>query len=120
MTGHKPFSGLTDGFSADRQRRVAAKTEALLEEMSVAELRKALDQTQHDLARSLNISQPAVARMEQRGDMHVSNLRRVIEALGGELEIRARFPQGTVTITNFAGDKQAEKLRPDEPSATDR
>ena len=31
-----------------------------------------------------------------------SNLRRYIEALGGALEITARFPQETVNITNFS------------------
>ena len=115
MSGHKPFSELTGTFPANRQRRVAAKTETLLEEMSVAELRKALHQTQHDLARGLNISQSAVARLERRGDMHVSNLRRVIEAMGGELEIRARFPHGVVTITNFAGEKPLEGRLPGKP-----
>jgi hypothetical protein len=34
--------------------------------------------------------------------MYVSNLRRYIEALGGSLEITARFPEATVTITNFS------------------
>jgi hypothetical protein len=34
--------------------------------------------------------------------MYVSNLRRYVEALGGSLEIRARFPEGSVAITNFS------------------
>ena len=113
MTGHERFSNLTRKLSAERRERIGVKAAELLEEMSMAELRKALDQTQQELARGLKVSQPAVARMEQRTDMHVSNLRRVIEAMGGELEIRARFPQGTVTITNFAADSRAEK----QPSA---
>jgi len=33
--------------------------------------------------------------------MYVSNLRRYIEALGGSLEITARFPEGSVNINNF-------------------
>lgn len=43
------------------------------------------------------------ARMspERRADMYVSSLRSYIEALGGELEILARFPDGTVRITQF-------------------
>jgi hypothetical protein len=32
--------------------------------------------------------------------MHVSNLRRYIEALGGTLEITARFDKTTVAISN--------------------
>jgi hypothetical protein len=34
--------------------------------------------------------------------MYVSNLRRYVEALGGSLEITARFPEGAVNITNFS------------------
>ena len=35
-------------------------------------------------------------------DMYLSTLRSHIEAMGGELEIVARFPDGTVRISNFA------------------
>jgi hypothetical protein len=42
-----------------------------------------------------------VAKLEKRGDMHVSNLRRYIEALGGTLEITARFDTTTVVIGNI-------------------
>ena len=50
----------------------------------------------------LHLGQPAVARLEQRADVYVSNLRHYIEALGGTLEITARFPDETsVAITNF-------------------
>ena len=109
MTGRKQFAELTKAFPDHRRKRVAEKTTVLLEEMTMAELRKALDRTQGDLARGLNISQPAVARMERRRDMYVSNLRRVVEALGGELEIRARFSQGTVKITNLGADEDTRE-----------
>jgi hypothetical protein len=33
--------------------------------------------------------------------MYISTLRAHIEAMGGELEIIARFPEGEVRITNF-------------------
>jgi hypothetical protein len=34
--------------------------------------------------------------------MYVSTLRRFIEAMGGELEIVARFPDHSVKINNFS------------------
>jgi hypothetical protein len=34
--------------------------------------------------------------------MYISTLRSHIEAMGGQLEVVARFPDGTVKITNFA------------------
>ena len=40
--------------------------------------------------------------MEKRVDMYVSSLRSFIQAMGGELEVVAKFPEGHVTISNFA------------------
>jgi transcriptional regulator with XRE-family HTH domain len=102
MTGHRPFSELTKNFSRERKARVAAKARAIKAEMPLAELRQAREISQVELARSLKVGQPAVAKLEKRADMYVSNLRRYIEALGGSLEITARFPEGTVNITNFS------------------
>ena len=43
--------------------------------------------TQDELAASLGVKQPTLSRLEGQDDMQISTLRRVIEALGGELEI---------------------------------
>ena len=101
MSGHHPFSELTKNFSPERQARVAEKVQLLKQEMALAELRKARQQSQADLAARLQVQQPAIAKMEHRADMYVSNLRRFIEAMGGRLEIVAHFPEGSVTITNL-------------------
>ena len=100
MTGHRPFTELTKGFTPTRRTRVAAKAAALREEMTLEELRKARDLSQEDIAQALAVGQPAVAKLEKRTDMHISNLRRYIEALGGKLEITARFPDAIVVINN--------------------
>jgi predicted transcriptional regulator len=72
----------------------------LREVMTLEELRKARFLSQEEVGESLDVGQPAVAKLEKRGDMHVSNLRRYVEALGGTLEITARFDKTTVTISN--------------------
>ena len=103
MSGHRTFDSLKAKMTPERQALNAEATEGLLREMSLYELRLARSQSQQDLARELKVGQPAVAKMERRADMYVSNLRRYIEALGGNLEITARFPDGgSVTIKNFA------------------
>jgi len=79
---------------------VAAKAAALREEMTLEELRKARDLSQEEIAQALAVGQPTVAKLEKRTDMHISNLRRYIEALGGKLEITARFPDASVVINN--------------------
>jgi predicted transcriptional regulator len=100
MSGHKPFSELTKNFTPERRTRVALKAAALQEAMTLEELRKARSFSQEDVAEALAVGQPAVAKLEKRADMHVSNLRRYIEALGGKLEITARFDEKTVAISN--------------------
>jgi hypothetical protein len=46
------------------------------------------------------VSQPAVVKLEKRGDMHEGNVRSCVEALGGTLEITAHFADTTVAISN--------------------
>ena len=101
MTGHRSFKELTKGFSPERKARVGARVSQLKADMALHELRQARERSQEDLARELRVGQPAVAKLERRADMYVSNLRRYVEALGGSLEITARFPEGSVNITNF-------------------
>jgi len=101
MTGHRSFNELTKSFTPARRARVAAKAAVLRETMTLEELRKARSLSQEEVASALTVNQPAVAKLEKRGDMHVSNLRRYIEALGGTLEITAHFAETTVVINNI-------------------
>jgi predicted XRE-type DNA-binding protein len=107
MTGHRPFRDLTRSFTPERRARVAAKAALLREAMTLEELRKAHEHSQEEIATVLSVGQPAVAKLEKRGDMHVSNLRRYIEAMGGELEIIARFPDSSVTILKLGEEAPA-------------
>ena len=63
--------------------------------------RTVTDLSQEEIADALAVGQLAVAKLEKRTDMHVSNLRRYIEALGGKLEITARFSDASVNISNI-------------------
>ncbi len=101
MTGHRPFSELTKGFTPERRARVAEKAALLREAMTLEELRKARSLSQEEIAAALAVGQPAVAKLEKRTDMRVSNLRRYIEALGGTLEITARFEDASVVLNNI-------------------
>jgi transcriptional regulator with XRE-family HTH domain len=102
MTGHRSFNELRRAMSPERRRMNEEATAEMLSTLTLEELRQARSHTQQELARVLHVGQPAVAKMERRADMYVSNLRRYVEALGGTLEITARFPDGTVSIKNFS------------------
>jgi ribosome-binding protein aMBF1 (putative translation factor) len=98
---HK-FSELEAKMSPERRARIAKEVEKTLAEMPLHELRNARGLSQQMLAEALNVQQPAIAKLEKRTDMYISTLRSHIKAMGGELEIIARFPDGDVSISNFS------------------
>ena len=102
MSGRHDFKDLTKDLAPERRARVDTRKAALRAAMPLHELRQARAMTQKALGEALNVKQPAVAKLERRADMYVSNLRAYIEAVGGRLNIVAEFPQGAVTITNFS------------------
>ena len=57
--------------------------------------------TQEQIAHTLKIKQASVSKMESQTDMYISTMRKYIEAMGGELEIVAKFPDGSVKVDNF-------------------
>jgi hypothetical protein len=101
MKGRHKFSELVTKMPPKRQARIAGMTEELREKMDLAQLRAARRLSQAALGEILHVEQPAVAKLEKRTDMYVSTLRRFIEAIGGELEIVARFPDRAVRIRSF-------------------
>lgn len=107
----KKFAELRAKMSPETQARVEAKAQALLAEMPLNELRQARGLSQKELAEVLHVQQPSIAKMEKRTDMYISTLRSHIEAMGGQLEVIARFPDGAVKIKNFA-DLEAAAPQP--------
>jgi DNA-binding XRE family transcriptional regulator len=102
-----------------RRRRVDARAaEIFAEEMSIKDLRKAQKITQARLAKSLNITQDGVSRIEKRTDLLLSTLRKSIEAMGGHLRLVAQFHgRAPVVLTGFQGaaalqNRRARKRRP--------
>ncbi len=75
--------------------------ELIAEEATLRQLREAREQSQEELAKQLHIKQAAVSKLERRTDMYLSTLRSYIEAMGGTLEIIARFPNRAVRINQF-------------------
>ena len=66
------------------------------------ELREARHMTQVEMAKALGVKQEQISRIEKRMDLHLSTLKRSIEAMGRELILTANFPEGApVRITGF-------------------
>ena len=102
MSGHHAFAKLAEKFPPERRQRIDSRKKELRDAMALRELRQARAMTQRAVGEVLNVKQPAVARLEWRTDLYVSNLRSYIEARGGKLNIVAQFPQGSVVITSFS------------------
>ena len=102
MAGRHSYADLRARMSPEAQSAAAVEARRLGAEMDLAEVRRALKFSQDELAQTLQIGQGSVAKIEKRTDMYVSTLRRFIEAMGGELDIVARFPGHSVKIKSFA------------------
>jgi predicted XRE-type DNA-binding protein len=98
----KKFAELEAKMSPERRAKIAQKVKEALAEMPLNELRNARNLSQQRLAETLHVQQPAIAKLEKRTDMYISTLRNHIKAMGGELEVIARFPDGDVRIANFS------------------
>jgi len=103
----RPFSELRARMTPAARRRSARQAKRMLDEMALTELRAARALTQQQLARVLRINQAAVSKMERRADMYLSTLDGIIKAMGGELELRAIFPDGIVRINQFRKRKRS-------------
>jgi transcriptional regulator with XRE-family HTH domain len=87
--------------SPEVEARIAAEVKDALRVMRLYQLREARSLTQVNLAKILEVNQGAVSRLEKRTDVYVSTLRSYIEAMGGQLQIRAVFPDAVVEIDQF-------------------
>src|SRR4051812_48697339 len=95
----KSFDALVKRTTTKRTRdRAAARTKELVRELPVSVLRQLAGKSQRELAAIIGIKQPSLAKLEKQSDMQVSTLQKIIEALGGELDLIARFPKGSVKI----------------------
>lgn len=107
----KKFADLRAQMSPESRARSEAQAQAMLAEMPLHELRKARGLSQKMLAEVLHVQQPSIAKMERRADMYISTLRSHIEAMGGQLEVVAHFPDGAVKISNFSDISASTTVR---------
>ena len=76
-----------------RREKIKGCAAELIEyELSLRDLRKAMDRTQVEVAKKMKVGQDTVSRYEQRTDLMLSTLERYINAMGGTLTLIAEFP----------------------------
>src|SRR5580704_4675592 len=67
-------------------------------------LRQLQNTTQLSLAKELGIGQTALSHMERRDDILLSSLKAYVEALGGQLNVAATFPNAEAV--SLVGDSR--------------
>src|SRR5713101_6146580 len=91
---------------AQRRKVEARAAQLIAEEMTLQELRRARMITQQKIAKSLNIGQEGVSKIERRSDLLISTLRRTVEAMGGRLSLVAEFPdRDPVVLSGISEDE---------------
>lgn len=81
--------------SPESQERIHQKTAELRRELALYRIREALEISQTEMSKGMGIAQPTLARMERNGnDPKLSTLKRYVNALGGELSIDVKLPNG--------------------------
>src|ERR1700686_2978242 len=110
----KSFDELVGRTASKKTRdRAARRTRELLGELLLSEVRKLAGKSRRQLAEALGIKQPSLSKLEKQTDMQISTLQRIVRALGGELEVIARFPRGKVKIEQFnQGPHRSHHHRP--------
>jgi hypothetical protein len=98
MAVHKWKDLKREKISEDRLAEIEAEVEQEILEMNLVAVRELLGKTQVELAQAMGSSQPEVSRAERREDHLVSTLREYVRALGGELELTARFGDKSVRL----------------------
>jgi hypothetical protein len=84
----RSFTELTKHLGPERRVRIEQRKEQLRQEMT--------------LARTLNVKQAEISKIENRADMLMSTLRNFVQAMGGDLEVRAVFPDRAIEISTFS------------------
>jgi transcriptional regulator with XRE-family HTH domain len=97
----RKFSDLKARMSPEARVRAEARTKDMIAEMLLTEIRQLVGLTQEDVARKLGIKQPTLSKLESQDDMYISTLRRLVEALGGKLEMVVHLPAGDIRIQQF-------------------
>jgi len=107
----KKFEELRKKMSPERQARVTAKTDRLRLEMNLQELRQQVaNLNQEEVAEFLDVTQGYISKLERRGDMTVSKLREYVAALGGEIEIKAKFKGKEFIVSQLGELEQLQAL----------
>lgn len=86
---------IKENFSTQERAEIRLKSKEKIAAIRLQQVRKSHHITQKELAKAMGLSQSALSELERRPNITLGALQRYIEALGGQLEIKAVFQEGT-------------------------
>jgi predicted transcriptional regulator len=118
MSGRKNFTNLKREVEANPQRRARLDRERQFVRtiLGLTAMREARGATQRQIAEAWDVSQANVSQIERTQDIFLSTLSKYIAALGGQIEIRAIFPDEVITL--FGDGKVTERARSKSSAST--
>lgn len=87
-------------FTAEARADIRRRAKEKVARIKLQQLREAREVSQEEVAKTMGISQAALSRLEHRPNITVGTLQRYIEALGGQLEVRAVFEDSKEEIVS--------------------
>ncbi len=111
MSGRKRFESLRRKIEANPGRRARLDRERQFARtiIGLTAMREARGATQRQIAEAWDVSQANVSQIEHTQDIYLSTLRKYVAALGGKIEIRAVFPDGSITLLHNGDTTIAER-----------
>lgn len=97
----KKWADIRERMTSVQKKKSQIYREEMIQQMPLEGVREARNFTQTNLAGVLRVSQGSISKVERRTDMYISTLRSYLRAMGGDLQIRAIFPDGEVQINQF-------------------
>jgi DNA-binding XRE family transcriptional regulator len=89
----------TPNLAARRVIQLIQPARKVTDNLTLKDLRELYSCSQVQLAEKVGVKQSAISRFEQRDEVKLGTLAAAIKALGGELQIRAHFPDADVPLS---------------------
>jgi hypothetical protein len=93
---------LESELTEESHARIQAYARGLLDLITLHGLRDARETTHATLMKTLQLSPSETSQIEYRTDLYFRTFAGCVEAQGGQLEISAVFPHGTIKIDQFS------------------
>src|SRR5437868_5747984 len=96
----RPLKDIDDLIGPERVAAAKARAVKKMKRMFLREVRKQLGLTQAKVAKAVGVSQSAISQLEAQDDMQLSTLRRIINALGGHIDVVLHLGKRSIILSD--------------------